>query len=259
MVTAARGQPLIPWPNRLHGGVYTWDGRTHTVPLDEPEKHNALHGLCRYRNWVADEHRDAASVTLRLRLHPSPPYPFALDLAVHYRLHEDGLHVETAATNIGSVDAPYAQGAHPYITVGGLIDDAVLTVPAQTRLVTDQNQIPTHAEPVACTAYDFRVARRIDSMQIDHAYTHLNRSPDGRATVVLATTDGSRTVSVWSDEGYDFLEIFTADTFPQAGRRRRGLGVEPMSAPPNAFVTGEGLIRLAPGQTASGRWGILVT
>lgn len=143
--------------------------------------------------------------------------------------------------------------------MGGLLDDATLTVPVQTRLVTDENQVPTGTEPVSGTAYDFRVARRIDSLHIDHAYTDLSRSPDGRATVVLATSDKSRTVSVWSDETYDFLEVFTADTVPDAGRRRRGLGVEPMTAPPNAFVTGERLIRLAPRQTRSGRWGITAT
>jgi aldose 1-epimerase len=103
--TAARGQPLIPWPNRLHGGTYIWDGARHTVPLDEPEQGNALHGLCRYRNWTAERH-DEASVTIRLRRHPSPPYRFTLDLAAHYRLHEDGLHVQTAATNIGDTHAP---------------------------------------------------------------------------------------------------------------------------------------------------------
>jgi hypothetical protein len=42
---------------------------------------------------------------------PSPPYPFTLDLAVHYRLHEDRLHEETAATNLGDADAPYARRA----------------------------------------------------------------------------------------------------------------------------------------------------
>jgi aldose 1-epimerase len=259
MVTAARGQPLIPWPNRLHGGTYTWDAASHTVPLDEPDKSNALHGLCRYRNWVVDQHRDAASVTMRLRLHPSPPYPFALDLAVHYRLHDDGLHVETAATNVGNTDAPYAHGAHPYITVGGLLDDAVLTIPAQTRLVTDENRIPSHGEPVGGTAYDFRGGRRIGALQIDHAYTDLTRSTDGTAAVVLASPDRARSVLVWVDGSYRYLEIFTADTFPDAERRRRGLGVEPMTAPPNAFVTGEHLIRLAPGQTVSGRWGITAT
>jgi aldose 1-epimerase len=258
MVTAARGQPLIPWPNRLHGRTYTWDGASYTVPLDEPEKGNALHGLCRFRNWDAERHDDA-SVTMRLRLHPSPPYPFALDLAVHYRLHDDGLHVQTAATNIGDTDAPYAQGAHPYITVGDLLDDAVLTVPGATRLMTDDNQIPIGAEAVAGTAYDFRNGWRLGDLQIDHAYTDLARSPNGRATVVLASADGSRSVSVWADESYPYLEVFTGDTVPDEHRRRRGLGVEPMTAPPNAFVTGEQIIRLRPGQTVIGRWGITVT
>jgi aldose 1-epimerase len=55
MVTGARGQPLIPWPNRLHGGTYTWDGAEHVVPLDEPEQGNALHRLCRWRNWRATD------------------------------------------------------------------------------------------------------------------------------------------------------------------------------------------------------------
>jgi aldose 1-epimerase len=61
---------------------------------------------------------------------------------------------------------------------------------------------------------------------------------------------------VWADAAYPYLEIFTGDTVPDEPRRRRGLGVEPMSAPPNAFVTGEQVIRLTPGQTATGRWGV---
>lgn len=255
MVTAARGQPLIPWPNRLHGGSYTWDGRTFPVPLDEPEQGNALHGLCRYRNWAAHDRTDA-SVTMRLRLHPSPPYPFTLDLAVGYALTEHGLLVETSATNRSPADAPYAQGAHPYITVGGLLDDAVLTIPADRRLVTDDNQIPVGAEPVAGTAFDFRSARRVGDVQIDHAFTDLHRGSDGHAAVVLSAADGSRSVTVWADEGYPYLEVFTGDTVPDQGRRRRGLGVEPMTAPPNAFVTGQQLVRLAPGDTTRRRWGI---
>ncbi len=30
-------------------------------------------------------------------------------------------------------------------------------------------------------------------------------------------------------------ELFTGDSLPQAQRRRRGLGIEPMTAPPNAI------------------------
>jgi aldose 1-epimerase len=256
MVTAARGQPLIPWPNRLHGGSYTWDGQVHQVPLDEPEKGNALHGLTRYRNWVATDQSESA-VTMKLRLHPSPPYPFTLDLAVRYALGDEGLVVETSATNVGSAAAPYAQGAHPYVTVGGLVDDAVLTIPGRTWLPTDENQIPTGREPVTGTPYDFREPRPIGDLPIDYAFTDLDRGPDGLARVRLACAQSpDQAVEVWADEGYPYLEIFTADTVPDVHRRRHGLGVEPMTGPPNAFVTGEDLIRLEPHATVTRRWGI---
>jgi aldose 1-epimerase len=256
MVTAARGQPLVPWPNRLHGGAYTWDGQAHQVPLDEPEKGNALHGLTRYRNWVATD-QSASAVTMKLRLHPSPAYPFTLDLAVRYALGDEGLLVETTATNVGPTAAPYAQGAHPYLTVGGLVDDAVLTIPAQTWLPTDENQIPTGREAVKGTAYDFREPRKIGELPIDYAFTDLLRGPDGLARVRLESAQSpDQAVEVWLDEGYPYLEIFTGDTVPDVDRRRHGLGVEPMTAPPNAFVTAQDLIRLEPHETVTRRWGI---
>ena len=253
MVTAARGQPLIPWPNRLHGGRYTWDGEEHEVPLDEPAQGNALHGLTRFRAWRTVD-RSAESVTMALRLHPSPPYPFCLDLAVRYSLTDDGVVVETTATNVGADAAPYASGAHPYVTVGGRIDDARLVLPADTRLPTDDDQIPTGTEPVEGTPYDFRDGRTLGPLEMDHAFTDLHRDADGRARLRLEG-DG-RAVEVWVDDGYPWLEVFTGDSVPQVARRRQGLGVEPMTAPPNAFVTGEGLLRLEPGDTAVHRWGV---
>ena len=253
MVTAARGQPLIPWPNRLHGGRYTWDGATYDVPMQEVDKQNALHGLCRFLGWSVLE-RSEGAVTLGMRLHPSPPYPFRLDLAIRYSLDEQGLTVATTATNSEDVAAPYAQGAHPYVTVGVPVDEAELTVPASSWLPTDGDQIPTGVEPVEGTAYDFRAARRIGQLKIDYAFTDLTRDADGRARLLLRGP--SRAVEVWVDEGYPYLEVFTGDTVPQADRRRRGLGVEPMTAPPNAFVTGTDLIRLEPGTGVTRSWGI---
>ncbi|MCA1713353.1 MAG: aldose 1-epimerase family protein [Actinobacteria bacterium] len=253
MVSAARGLPLIPWPNRLHGGSYSWDGRRIPVPQDEPEKGNALHGLTRFRSWTATDATGSA-VTMTLLLHPSPPYPFALDLAVRYALADDGLTVTTSATNVGTDAAPYAQGAHPYVTVGEPVDDALLTVPADTWLPTDDNQIPTGRLPVDGSAYDFRTPRRIGELEIDYAFTDLLRGADGRARLLLSGAE--RSVEVWVDEGYPYLEVFTGDTVPDEARRRRGLGVEPMTAPPNAFVTGEDLVRLEPGGTVTRTWGI---
>lgn len=50
------------------------------------------------------------------------------------------------------------------------------------------------------------------------------------------------------------MQIFTADTLAPE-RRRRGLGVEPMTCPPDAFNSGEHLIVLAPGDSVTHTWG----
>ena len=38
--------------------------------------------------------------------------------------------------------------------------------------------------------------------------------------------------------------------------RRTGLAVEPMTAAPNAFRTGEGLVTLQPGERHDAEWGL---
>lgn len=257
MVTAARGQPLIPWPNRLHTGRYTWDGAEHVVPIDEPDQDNAMHGLTKWVGWTATAVTDSAA-TMRLRLLPQPAYPFALDLAVRYELGDDGLTVTTTATNLGDDDAPYGHGAHPYLTVGTEhVDDAELQVPAATWLPTGPAQIPIGREPVAGTPYDFRARRRIGPVHVDHTFTDLERDGAGRATVTLAAPDGDGSVRLWVDEHYPYVEIFTGDTVPEVDRRRRSLGVEPMTCPPDAFRTGEDVVRLRPGATFTSSWGIV--
>src|SRR5687768_16737287 len=51
MADGARGQPLLPWPNRLDGGRYDFGGRSFQLPIDEVERQNAIHGLTRWANW----------------------------------------------------------------------------------------------------------------------------------------------------------------------------------------------------------------
>lgn len=53
MCDGAHGAPLIPWPNRLADGRYSFDGEDHEVALSEPAKGNAIHGLLRWRPWRA--------------------------------------------------------------------------------------------------------------------------------------------------------------------------------------------------------------
>jgi aldose 1-epimerase len=250
LCSSGRGQLLAPWPNRIQDGSYEFDGRDHQLALDEPERRNAIHGLVRWSQWtVAEQEADHAG--LEHRLVPSPGYPFTLDLRVEYSLDDDGLTVRMQATNAGPEACPYGVGAHPYISAGsGLVDELELSVPARTALVSDERSIPVDRKPVEGTKLDFRVSKPIGSVQLDHCFTDLERDADGRARVEL----GGR-AALWVDESYPYVMVFTGDALPDVSRR--SIAVEPMTCAPNAFRTGHGLIRLEPGQTHSGSWGIV--
>ncbi len=254
MCDGAHGTPLIPWPNRLADGRYRFDGADYQVALTEPSKTNAIHGLLRWRPWRALGH-ERHRVVMGARLLPLSGYPFALEVSVAYELGAGGLEVSTTATNVGGRACPFGSGHHPYLSAGaGRIDDCELEVPAATRITVDEErQLPTGREAVAGTPYDFRAARTIGDQRVDSPFTDLERGDDGRATTRLTGPDGRR-AELWIDEHYPIFEIYTGDTL-KAPRRRLGLGVEPMTCPPNAFQTGEGLIRLEPGQTLTTRWG----
>lgn len=256
-IADGRGQILIPWPNRLRDGRYEWGGETWQLPLTEPPKGNAIHGLTRWSAWRAIV-REAARVVLAHRLHPQAGWPFTLDLELEHVLGDDGLTVRTRATNAGAEPCPFGAGAHPYLTVGTeRIDEAVLHAPGGVRLLADERQIPTgEREAVDGTPYDFRAPRAVGDVQLDDAFTQLARDGDGRARVHLSTPDGARRATLWVDGSYEHLMLFTGDSLPDRGRRRRSLGVEPMTCAPNALQSGEGLIVLQPGETFAGAWGI---
>ena len=254
LATAGRGQVLIPWPNRLEAGSYDFGGATHQLPLTEPEAHNAIHGLVRWVPWAVVE-RDEDRVVLGYSLYPQPGYPFSVELRIEYAVSHTGLRVTTSATNVGPRACPYGSGAHPYLTLGTpSVDTLVLHAPGRTVFHFDDHGLPLREEPVDGTEYDFRTARAIGATKLDNAYTDLERDSDGVACVELRRPDGGASVSLWVDETYPYLQLFTGDPLPSVNRR--SLAVEPMTCAPNAFRTGEGLLVLEPGAVTTSSWGI---
>jgi len=251
----AAGEILIPWPNRVADGRYTFEGAEQQLDLTEPALHNAIHGLTRRQLWSVERHTER-EVRFTLRLYPQHGYPHFLDLAVEYAVGGHGLSVEVFATNSGTTAAPYGLGWHPYLTLATeAVDEAVLQLPASEWIPVDDRMIPTGRQPVDGTDYDFRQARRVGATRLDTAFTGLRREADGLVHVRLADAAGAHGVRLWAAEGLDWVQLFTGDTLPE-GHRRAGVAVEPMTCPPNAFATGEDLIRLAPGESVSHRWGV---
>jgi aldose 1-epimerase len=254
---AGAGQLLAPWPNRVDGGRYVFGGTEYQLALTEPSRANAIHGLTRWTAWTAVR-QDADAVLLRSAPHGAQGYPFCVEIEAEYRLEADtGLRVTVSARNRGSRAAPYGTGSHPYLTVRtSSVDGCELTLPAESWLPMDDRGIPSEPpEPVEGTEYDFRRPRVIGSTRLDHALTGLSRDDDGRAWAYLHAGGTGPPVGLWAGEGYRWLQAFTGDPLGP-DRRRKAVAIEPMTCPPNAFVTADDLLVLEPGEKVAHRWGI---
>ena len=234
------GKVLMPWPNRVAGGSYSWEGTSYDLPVDEPTFGTSLHGFVTFQEWEIAE-VDSSSVLLRTLIAARYSYPWTLAVSARYSLDADaGLSVELSATNIGEGTAPYGVGFHPYLAVDDKRADGLeLTNPASVIYEADASMIPVAAHDVADFGLDFRSPACIGTSQLDHAFAGL---PKGTWAVTLRDPASGVGVSLSSDARW--LQVYSADYIG-----RVGVAVEPMSCPPNAFNSGTDVVALGAGQT----------
>jgi aldose 1-epimerase len=249
------GIVLVPWPNRIPDGIWHLDGAKQQLDITEPAKNNAIHGLLRNAAYRLVGRTDE-SVTLGATVHPQHGYPFLLDTTVHYELTGHGIQVTHAITNHSDAAAPVAIGTHPFLQIGDVdTADLVLTVHAASRFEVDARLNPQGELAVENTDYDLRGGRRVGDLDLDDAFGEVT-TVDG-VSATLVAPDG-RSVSLWQDENFPYVQVFTTPIFPRADGEgfTLAVAVEPMTAPADAFNSGQSLTWLAPGETWSATWGI---
>ncbi|QWF83329.1 aldose 1-epimerase family protein [Amycolatopsis sp. CA-230715] len=249
-----QGKTILPWCNRIDHGKYTFGGKQYAVPINEPDRDTALHGLLSFTEWQPVRHtRD--SVVLEVQQHPHYGYPFHVAFRMEFALGRRGLSSTLTARNIGSGPAPFGTANHTYVkAASGTIDSIELELGASTYYVVNDRLIPTGTAPVAGTPYDFRTAKKIGATKMDTAFKDVRRGEDGLATVTFRRP-GGHTVRLWMDSSYGYLQCYTDDG-PTGHPPRSGLTVEPVSCAPNCFNTGDGLVVLSPGRAWRGTWGL---
>ena len=234
MPLAHLGKVLIPWPNRITGGRFTFEDQTLTPAINDRVGNTAIHGLLAWHNWAIRE-QSPTHVVLSAFLPPTYGYPFMLMADVTYQLDEAaGLRVRISGSNAGDTPAPYGVGMHPYLTCNlHDINACELALPAAQILEIDAARL----HPAGDEGLDFRTPRRIADTHIDHTF----KAPSSaRWEARLAHP----TMSVWLRAEAPWIQVYTGEKLG-----RVGLAVEPMSCPPNAFNSGIDVVRLAPGET----------
>lgn len=245
-----RGALLAPWPNRVIGGAYRYDGVDYALPLNEPALGNALHGLVMWLDWQATE-VTADRVTLATTLQATDAYPFLLDLTVTYAVSADGLSTTLTAHNAGQRTAPYGASTHPYFVAPGAPETWRVSLDAATVLDVDERLAPDATRP-ADGDYDLRQAPELHGRFIDNAYTDIARTPDGTGVARL-TGDGGVGVEIAFGSPFAWAQVYTGALGDADGP---SVAIEPMTCPPNAFASGDDLIHLAPAGTVSHHWSI---
>ena len=244
----------VPWPNRIDDGMWVLDGQQQNLDISEPRHNNAIHGLLRFTPYSLVE-REEHRVTLAATVFPQHGYPFQLDTKVTYELVENGLTVTHEVTNVGTERAPLGIGAHPYLRVGDVpIDQLTLTVNARTRFESTTRLIPFAEMPVEGTEFDLRHGKPIKSLKLDDAFGEVTVT-DGRSTHSLEAPDG-RAVELWQDEAFGYVQVFTPRNYMRGATPGLAVALEPMTCPPNAFVTKRSLTWVRPNETFTASWGI---
>ncbi|QSB14443.1 aldose 1-epimerase family protein [Natronosporangium hydrolyticum] len=251
----AAGQILAPWPNRIRDGRYPFAGTWHQLPVNEPEKHTALHGLVRWLPWRLTA-ADDSSITVECVSPAQPGYPWTLAFETVWSLAAGGLTATHRVTNWSAEPAPFGFSVHPYLRLPGVaVSELRLHVPARSRLLADSRLLPIGAAKVDGTEWDFTTPRRIGDLVVDVTYGSVIPEADGTSAVTLSAEDGAG-VRLWADASFPWWQLYSGDTLGDE-RQRRSVALEPMTCPPDAFRSGRDVIMLAPGETWEARWGLV--
>jgi aldose 1-epimerase len=229
------GVPLLyPWANRLDGLRYEAAGRTveidpevAPVRLDENglPNHGVLGASPLWRVTGTDEGA-AAMVSAELDYGPAPllaAFPFPHHLAVEARVADRTLTVVTRVR--AEEPVPISFGWHPYLTLPGVPRTQwEVALGVRTRAVLDDRGIPTgRTEPAEFTG------GALADRAFDDFYPELADPSE------FSVAGGGRRIVVRFEEGYSHAQVYGPPD-------QDLICFEPMTAPVNALVAGDGLM-----------------
>jgi len=249
------GQVLLPWPNRTKNAEWTYEGERQQLEVTEEARGNAIHGLTRHREWTLVEHAES-SITFEVEVEKQQGWPVPLHARITYELAPRELTVTHEIRNEGETPIGVGVGTHPYFRIGdNPTDELTLTLSAtRVRPYAGDKQLPYEDEQdVEGTEYDFRSGVLLATVDLDTAFGGLSLSEDGRHHHVL--THGEKSVDVWTDPDFRWVQVFTPEDLVGRGR---AVAIEPMTCPADALNSGTDLINLDAGTSWSGSWGVRV-
>ncbi len=233
------GIPLLyPWANRLAAPRYETAGQSVELDPASPLLHFDANGLPIHGvPWsrLAWDVTESHKARLTARLDWSSPerlavFPFPHQLTITAIVQSDSLTLETEVFAGQEGPVPVSLGFHPYIGVPGLPRAQWrLSLPAMRQLVLDKRGIPTGREE------DYgSIDGPLGERDIDDGFALIEEH------AVFSISGGGRCIFVEPLEGFRYAQVFSPKDADY-------IALEPMTAPANALISGEGLRLVEPG------------
>lgn len=224
---------ISPFVCRLQHGQYQFNGQPYTIQKHYLGPH-ALHGLLFDAVFTIKDtfsNDEMAAVDLQFQYQQSDPgYPFAFSMMIRWELRRrNHLTVTTTVTHHNDQPIPYADGWHPYFTLGGSINDYTLQFDSDRQLEFDATLIPT-GKKIADTR--FTEAHQLNTTHLDNAF---ELKFNGQCVL----SHGNLQLTIQPDESYPILQVYTPD-------HRQSIAIENLSGAPDNFNNGIGLLLLMP-------------
>lgn len=240
-----RSAVLTPWSNRLAKARWTDDGVMRDV---EPScGDEGLHGLFATYEFIYVHGENW--IELNGSREADEAYPFDISVRVRYELEGEYLRFSLTTTNEADRHAPITLGWHPYFVVESL-DDAVVTMPADYRILVDRDMIPLHGDDAFISLGERAFSLGTDD---DFAVTGLSAT-DGQYVATLETPDRLLTVSFDAEgapgvPGRALFHLYSGGTLARG--RNCSVAIEPCAAMTDSYNRPEILAQILrrPGQT----------
>jgi aldose 1-epimerase len=174
---------LFPFPNRIRGGRYSFEGREYQLEMTDSTKLHAIHGFaCRVpwrvvdsgadgeSAWVTGEFRCSADAAASL-----PTWPADHQMRLTVRLGRGTLRLEAEVHNPDTKPLPWGLGYHPYFRLPfaeGSADECTVEAPAKEYWVLDGN-LPSGERRAVDDTRDLNRPRRFGDLHLDDVLTGL--------------------------------------------------------------------------------------
>ncbi|WP_373229397.1 aldose 1-epimerase [Cohnella sp.] len=148
------GIPVLFPPNRYDAGVFEFDGRAYSFPINEQETGNHLHGFVYQSPWEVvsfGSTDEESTVTVKLRFDEQHPdfnyFPHTMTLSQTFSLSNKGLTQSFDAVNESELALPFMLGFHTSLNApfapGSSVSDLECGLSIEDRWELDRRMLPT--------------------------------------------------------------------------------------------------------------------